>query len=469
MSQIKWFTFMLLLSHCFIFGQPGSLDTSFNVGSGVETPVETICIQPDGKILVGGSFLTYNGVSKKRIVRLLPDGSIDNTFNTGTSFSGIVYKIKLLPNGKIFVAGAFSSFNGVNNQKFIVRLNSDGTLDTSFNANQINNNMSSFVYDFAVLPDNKVIIVGNMTNFQNTGIKYLAKLNADGSLDTSFNQGTGFNYPIRTVGIQSDGKIIVGGDFTTFNGYAANYLTRLNTDGSKDTTFNPGGFGSSGIVTGLTVLADDKILAGGSISSYNYQSGTNEFIRLNANGTLDQNFAVDYDAYVAGATEIVLQPDNKILVVGTLTYFNNQPARSLIRLNYDGSNDSSFNIQGGPNTNLITCALQSDGKIVIGGNFTNYNGVSINRIARIIGGGSLSVAEQTKDDLKIYPNPTSRILQISPKNEFQTYTIYSYDGRVIEKKALNSSEISVEHLVRGNYFILLSGKNSSKSFSFIKE
>jgi len=211
----------------------------------------------------------------------------------------------LLPNGKIFVAGAFSSFNGVNNQKFIVRLNSDGTLDTSFNANQINNNMSSFVYDFAVLPDNKVIIVGNMTNFQNTGIKYLAKLNADGSLDTSFNQGTGFNYPIRTVGIQSDGKIIVGGDFTTFNGYAANYLTRLNTDGSKDTTFNPGGFGSSGIVTGLTVLADDKILAGCSISSYNYQSGTNEFVRLNANGTLDQNFAVDYDAYVAGATEIV--------------------------------------------------------------------------------------------------------------------------------------------------------------------
>ncbi|WP_376747127.1 delta-60 repeat domain-containing protein [Chryseobacterium binzhouense] len=74
-----------------------------------------------------------------------------------------------------------------------------------------------------------------------------------------------------------------------------------------------------------------------------------------------------------------------------------------MRLNYNGSNDSTFNIQGGPNTNLITCALQSDGKIVIGGNFTNYSGVSINRIARIIGGSSLSVAEQTKDDLKYIP------------------------------------------------------------------
>ncbi|WP_262511416.1 delta-60 repeat domain-containing protein [Chryseobacterium mucoviscidosis] len=197
---------------------------------------------------------------------------------------------------------------------------------------------------------------------------------------------------------------MVGGDFTMV-WLCSKLLTRLNADGLKDTTLNPGGFGSSGIATGLKVLADDKILAGGSISSYNYQSGRNSFVRLNANGTLDQNFAVDYDGYVAGATEIVLQPDNKILVVGTLTYFNNQPPRSLISLNYNGSNDSTFKIQGGSNTNLITCALQDDSKVVIAGNFTNYNGVNINRIARINGGSLLSVSEQTKEEVKIYPNP----------------------------------------------------------------
>lgn len=468
MVRIKWLSLIILLVHIFISAQPGTLDTSFNVGSGTGTPVQTICVQPDGKILVGGSFLTYKGVTKNRIVRLLPDGSIDNTFNTGTGFSGIVFKIKLLPNGQIFVAGLFSSFNGVNNRKFLVKLNSDGTLDPSFNANQINNNIGSSVYDFAVLPDNKIIIVGSITNYQNTGINYMAKLNADGSLDTSFNQGTGFNFPLTTVGVQSDGKIIVGGDFTMYNGVTARYITRLNTNGSLDTTFNTGGFGSGGHVQTVKVLADDKILAGGGISTYNLQN-TQYIVRLNANGTLDQTFVVAANAYVYGAFEIVLQPDNKILLAGPLTYYNSGPPRSLIRLNYNGSLDQGFDPQAGANTNLFTCALQNDGKILIGGNFTNYNGVNINRIARINGGSTLGVAEQTKAEVKIYPNPTSRILHVSNAKEFQTYSIYSYDGRMLEEKTLDNSEIFVEHLINGNYFIKLSGKNASKSFSFIKE
>src|SRR5690606_4933684 len=279
--------FSFLFFNSFLFAQLGTLDENFNVGTVANAEVKTITVQPDGKILMGGGFTQYNGFSQNRLIRLFPDGSVDESFNIGSGPSGIVNQIKVLEDGKILIGGAFSRYNGIQ-RKFMAKLNPNGSLDNSFNTMD-NTNMSSAVEDFLVLPDGKILMVGNITNFNNTGINYLVKLNPDGSLDTRLEQGTGFDYSVLTVDIQSGGKIIVGGNFTSYNGQEVNYFAQLGPDGSLDTTFNPGGNGPGDKVTSVRVLDNDKILIGGGFVSYNNQSCP-AFIRLNPDGTRDTSF-----------------------------------------------------------------------------------------------------------------------------------------------------------------------------------
>ncbi|HLV23849.1 MAG TPA: T9SS type A sorting domain-containing protein [Moheibacter sp.] len=450
-----------------MFAQVGTLDETFNVGTGANAEVKTITVQPDGKILMGGGFTQYNGFSQNRLIRLFPDGSVDESFNIGSGPSGIVNQIKVLEDGKILIGGAFSRYNGIQ-RKFMAKLNPNGSLDNSFNTMD-NTNMSSAVEDFLVLPDGKILMVGNITNFNNTGINYLVKLNPDGSLDTSFEQGTGFDYSVLTVDIQSDGKIIVGGNFTSYNGQEVNYFARLLPDGSLDTTFNPDGDGPGDKVTSVKVLDNDKILIGGGFVSYNNQSCP-AFIRLNPDGTRDTSFE-EAENIVSSARQILVQPNNKILIAGSYTYFNSESPRSLMRLNEDGSKDIEFSegMGEGPNTILYTCALQNDGKILIGGNFTNYDGTNINRIARINGDFIMNVSDEINHQLQVYPNPTNQYLQISSTRKWEEYAIFSLVGKLMERGKYEENKIiSVAHLPKGVYIIRLSGENLLDNRSFIK-
>src|SRR5690606_39124938 len=131
---MKSFTlfFFFFLFNSFLFAQVGTLDETFNVGTGANVEVKAIAVQPDGKILMGGGFTLYNGFSQNRLIRLFPDGSVDESFNIGTGPSGIVNKIKVLEDGKILIGGAFSRYNGVQ-RKFMAKLNPNGSLDNSFN------------------------------------------------------------------------------------------------------------------------------------------------------------------------------------------------------------------------------------------------------------------------------------------------------------------------------------------------
>ena len=113
------------------------------------------------------------------------------------------------------------------------------------------------------------------------------------TLDLTFNPtdigiGNGANGIIRTTSIQSNGKIIIGGDFTSFIGTSRNYIARLNTDGTLDSTFNPG-TGTNGIIYSSSIQSDGKIIIGGDFTSFN---GTERYhiARLNTDGTLDTNF-----------------------------------------------------------------------------------------------------------------------------------------------------------------------------------
>src|SRR5690554_5875872 len=337
---------------------PGSLDTSFDIGTGFNNNPETIILQPDGKILVGGSFTSYNGTNQNYIARLNTNGALDTSFNIGNGFSQGVVSTSLQPDGKILVGGVFTSYNW-ESQNRITRLNTDGSLDSSFN---IGTGFNQFVQSIAIQPDGKIIIGGGFTDYNGTTQNYITRLNTNGSLDTSFNIGAGFNNAVHQIVLQDDGKILVGGRFTSYNGTTQNRITRLNADGSLDTSFAMGtiGMGFNNFVFSIALQPDGKILVGGLFSNYNGTSRS-RIARLNADGTLDTSFDIG-TGFNSGAGEaFIIQPDGKIIIGGGFTSYNGTSQNRIVRLNTDGSLDTSFNIEAGidgsSNTHIRTMVL----------------------------------------------------------------------------------------------------------------
>jgi len=201
----------------------GGLDESFVIGNGFNGDVYTISIQPDGKILVGGIFTDFDSNTANYLARLNADGSLDTSFAIGSGFNGPVYAISIQPDGKILVGGTFTDFDG-NAVNYLARLNADGTLDGGFDMSTGFNGQANSI---SLQPDGKILVGGQFTDFDSNQANYLARLNADGSLDTSFAIGSGFNGPVYAIALQSDSRILVGGGFTDFDMTSISRLARL--------------------------------------------------------------------------------------------------------------------------------------------------------------------------------------------------------------------------------------------------
>jgi len=362
--------------------QDGSIDMSFNPGTGFDNWVNNVEIQADGKILAGGQFITFNGISVNRIVRLNPNGSYDTSFNTGTGFDSNVIGIAIQSDGRILCGGSFSSYNGKYRNR-IARLNADGTPDSTFN---ITRGFNFSVITLSVQSDDKVIVGGSFTAFNDRITNRILRLNPDGLHDLSYNTGTGFNNTVLDVIVQSDGKVIAAGDFTSFNGISRNRIARLNTDGSLDLSFNPGiAFDST--VQKIAIQADGKIIAVGDFISYN-GIPSRKIIRINPNGTSDASFNVGTGFNLA-VYEIKLQTDGKILVGGNFTLYNGVSSNGIIRLNANGTIDSGFNTGLGTTGPIKSILIQGDGKIICGGIFTSFNAVPTGNIVRLNSDGTI--------------------------------------------------------------------------------
>ena len=244
-------------------------------------------------------------------------------------------------------------------------------------------------------------IVTNIEIIERLNEIVFLRLNSDGSQDDSFNIGTGFSNNLleainpNSITIQSDGKILAGGRFTTYNGVSTNYIIRLNSDGSRDTSFNTAYIYQW--VNLILLQSDGKILFGG-------LSGRIE--RLNSDGSQDTSFE---SAYINDTVySIVIQSDGKILVGGNFTSYNGVTSNRIIRLNTDGSRDTTFVIGTGFNGTVYSIAVQSDGKILVGGSFTAYNGVIFKRtIIRLNTDGSI---DNTFIVGTGFDNPVSKIV-----------------------------------------------------------
>jgi uncharacterized delta-60 repeat protein len=354
-------------------GSPGSLDKSFNTGDGADDAIHAITVQPDGKILLGGKFATFNGASHHDIVRLNPDGSVDATFTHDTV--GIVQSIVVQPDGRIFIAGD-SMLKGHPRSR-ILRLNGDGSVDKSFKYGlKINFDVRSIVLQ----PDGHLVAGGSFTLLGANKQERLLRLGPDATPDADFDANVSAPATICALALQPDGKIIAAGVFKAFHGAPAGHIIRLNPDGTPDPHFSAGS-GTDGNIFAVAVQPDGGILIAGNFTAVNGRSFPH-LARLNPDGTVDTSFNVGAgtEKSVQG---IALQPDGKILIGGDFTTFQNQPCPHVARLNPDGSLDTTFNPGYGTAGNVGVVALQPDGKVLLGGDFTAFDGSNCGRIARL--------------------------------------------------------------------------------------
>jgi uncharacterized delta-60 repeat protein len=337
----------------------GSLDIAgfLNNGlySGANGAVQAVVCQTDGRVVIGGSFNTADGITRNNIARLMTDGSLDTSFNPGTGADGPVYAIaETFINGvrMLYAGGSFNNICGGTSPNF-ARLTgqtvggvNSGVLDPSFAPGSGPN---AAVYALAVYPTNsplagKVLIGGAFTNVNNFTLNYIARLNGDGSVDTNFDLNLGANATVRAIAIQITGGILIGGDFTSVNGTNQNHIARLNSDGTLDTNFVANvGAGVNYTVQAIAVQADNRIVLGGQFTSDNGVT-RNRITRLLPNGAVDAT--INFGDGANGAIDaLVIQPADQLLIIGGgFTQYDDQPYAHIARI-YGGSMTGSGALQ----------------------------------------------------------------------------------------------------------------------------
>ncbi len=336
-------------------------------------------------------------------------GTLDNTFNSGGSgFDGVVNDVLVQPDGKILVGGYFNNYNGADVPDCLVRLNADGSLDTAFNAGGSGFLFSSYpvfstVNALALQNDGKILVGGYFDTFNGTtGPAGIMRLNADGSHDTTFNNGGSGGFIAYAIVVLDDGKILIGGGGVEYNGATVPAgIIRLTSDGLCDTTFNyvegTPNAGAEAMVHGvkcINVLADDHILIAGDFTSYNGNTEYTQFVELKEDGTVTEDL---YELYNLSSCSLLhelfpviecmyIQSDGKPVIGGSFYEYSlggydlDMTPDSLCRLDADYSLDYFFNNGfSGVNGNRTVHAIAggADGTLLIGGNIGSYNGVDV--------------------------------------------------------------------------------------------
>lgn len=252
----------------------------------------------------------------------------------------------------------------------------DGNLDQSTTLGAPNNSVRKTVQQ----SDGKLIIVGDFTALGGTTRNYIARLNSDGTLDTGYNPNA--NALVDSVALQSDGKAVIVGNFTTIGGTTRNYVARINTDGTLDTGFDPNA--NARTLAVAVQSSDQKILIGGNFTTIGGTAQT-YLARLNTGGTLDTGYTANTNSTVR---VIRIQSDGKAVIGGDFTTAVSTVRNRVARINTAGTLDTGF---ADPNVNgaVHDLAIQSDGKYVIVGAFTSVASTTRNRCARLNSGGTL--------------------------------------------------------------------------------
>ncbi|MCX6856354.1 MAG: immunoglobulin domain-containing protein [Verrucomicrobia bacterium] len=347
--------------------------------------VLAVATQPDGKILVAGSFTRFDGdEDKKRIVRFTSDGTLDSTFDNALIQNGEIRDILVQADGKIIIGGTFTTVrvnktatNDVTRNR-LARLNTDGSLDTSFNPN-----LNGDVRVIVPQADGKFLVGGSFTTVGGVVRSRMALLNSNGSLDTSFRSPDIRNGEVRAIAVHNPtlptarGTYVIGGTFTSVRGTDnRNRLARVELNGDLDTTFNPD---ANSDVNAVVVLADNKLLVGGAFSAFvgGVQTRT-RLARLNESGSLDNSFAQEVNGTV---NRLVRETSGTVLVSGNFSILGDFNRSFMGRLDVNGNVDASFDPN--PDFEVRDFVTQNNDQIILGGQFLNCGGASQKYVARL--------------------------------------------------------------------------------------
>jgi gliding motility-associated-like protein/uncharacterized delta-60 repeat protein len=340
----------------------GTIDITFDPKIDNPTTIYHSKLQSTGQIIASMNSTTVNGTPVSGLVRFNSDGSLDNTFTSSDYSIGVIIQ----PDDKILVYST-----GTYGQ--VIRLNADGTDDVAFNTNtNISANTyagSMATYGMNIQPDGKIVY--SYTDYG--GLRHLDRLNADGTLDNTFSPPG--NFYAKVIRVQSDGKILAVAD--------DDFVYRFNADGSNDPTFNIAK--ADGYITDFAIQPDGKIILVGTFNAYNNETHFG-VVRLDSDGSIDSSFSsgiADLAPDLIDVFKVSVLNNNKILVAGIFVTVKGATRKNMVILNSDGSVDCSFDPGASSNVAIQDFAVQTDGKILIAGDFTSYDGTLRNGLARV--------------------------------------------------------------------------------------
>ncbi len=437
--------------------------------------VNNVLVQPDGRILVGGYFTNYAGSGISHLVRLNSDGSIDPTFNPGGSGPGNgVEDMVLMPDGRILICGNFLTYNGASSH-FIARLHSDGTLDNTFTVQP--NSINGAVWAIELHDEHRVIAGGEFFVCSGHSLPHIARFNDNGSVDTTFQVGAGFDHNVHELLVLPDLRVVVGGQFSSYAGVPSGHIALLQQNGLIDPSMDndPGLVAPGGIVRALARQPDGRILAGGYFQYHDGQPRS-AIERLNLDGTHDMGFSSPLYAY-SMVRAIAVQPDGKLVVGGEFTsgeYANMQPGpERLVRLNADGTRDPGFDIGTGlglgsqTTAYAHTLAIQPDGRILVGGHYETVDTeTQYHQLVRLFGSLPNSIAERPAADvLRVWGDGRGGLwLQAAPASGSALVELHDVTGQLVraERVRMNGSPVRLDAPDRAGLYLVSMVRNGER-------
>jgi uncharacterized delta-60 repeat protein/uncharacterized repeat protein (TIGR01451 family) len=390
-----------ILDNQLVTASPGSVDPTLQTGTGFNNVVNSLSLQPDGSLLAGGMFTAVNQYPFYYLARLNPDGSVDLGFLS--QMAGVDGPVQVVLSqtpavgqldGSIMVGGTFAHLDGIPRNN-IGRLNLNGGVDETFNPGSGADNTVYALVETELAPGSTnqspipaYLIGGAFANYNGVSCSGVARVTSSGALDQNFNVGYGVtstNGSVRALAVQADGKVIVGGDFTSFNNFYYHHLVRLNLDGSVDPTFNADtGDSASGAVDAIVIQPDGRIIIGGVFTNVNGVN-CNHIARLNTDGSVDASFNVGLGCNDT-VEALALDSQARILVGGQFTRASRVTRNGMTRLNPDGTVDPDINFGAGANGYVHAMAIMANDEIDVGGSFSSFGGYVQNNFTRLFGG-----------------------------------------------------------------------------------
>ncbi|MES2559650.1 MAG: T9SS type A sorting domain-containing protein [Bacteroidota bacterium] len=368
-----------------LFAQQGQIDTTFHIGTGASHITQRLELLYDQSVFAGGDFTSFNGSSFRRLIRLSSNGSSISGWAPHTptigGADGPVRSSALQTDGKLLIGGLFNTINGIASKNF-ARLDTSGVIDSSFNIGTgFNSEVTSIASD-----GNRIFASGFFSSYKGVSVPGFVCLTMTGDIDTSWLKPSGF-IAVESIVTTTGGKVFIGGSFTSYNGVPINRIARLNADGTLDTSFNTGTGVSGGNIQAMCAQLDGKLIIAGSFSAVNGVA-SGRIARLHTNGSVDATFNAGAGANSNIRNLAIQHNTGKIYIGGDFTTVNGVSQPRIARLLSNGLLDSAFPVGTGVNGTVYSIRIQHDGNVIIGGNFSQYNGITVGKIVRLIGDSS---------------------------------------------------------------------------------